>query len=321
MYYLVNVRKSSMYLLKKYIESIREFGTIFTTLKIFYLILKKLNIANENSYNKIILWYIKKHYSKYIDNNYTSNINTQDYKVFVCWWQGLNEHTPEIVKCCINKIKTVFNNHEVIVIDKNNLSQYTRIPSYIIEKKDKGLISLTHFSDVIRFHLLSEYGGCWIDSTCWVEKGIEEEISSFDFYTNKIRQENGMLGYISLGRWSGFFLKTSKENIIVNNVKTMLDKYWNEHNKIIDYLLFDYFIEIMYLLSPKAKKIIDGVPYNNEFIHELILHLKEEYDPNYYSNLICKTKIFKLTYKKDYSDRCANSYYDVIVRKAVCQEK
>lgn len=296
---------------------IKEFGFRYAISDTFLFLFSRFKSFDYNKHHiKIVFRYIKRRYSKYIsvDTNKLS-VDYNDYKVFVCWWQGIDDKTPELVKKCIQNIQLKFKNHQVIVIDKNNVGDYISIPPYIIEKVSKGIISLTHLSDVIRFHLLSKYNGCWIDSTCWLSDNIEDELASFCFYTNKLKPEGPMLKYVSRGQWSGFFMKVNSNNVIINSVKNMLNAYWNEHNVVIDYLMFDYFIYITYLKSDEAKSMIDAVPFNNEHIHDLINLLNKEYDNILYLDFIKNTKIFKLTYKRDLSHRPKNSFYDVVLLK------
>ena len=58
--------------------------------------------------------------------------------------------------------------HRVIILTEDNYKQYVNIPEWLEEKKNKGVISRTHFSDVLRLTLLSHYGGLWLDSTFFV---------------------------------------------------------------------------------------------------------------------------------------------------------
>ena len=56
-------------------------------------------------------------------------------------------------------------NRKIILLTKNNLNQYVSLPRCIIKKYNLGIITHTHFSDVVRVALLCEHGGTWIDST------------------------------------------------------------------------------------------------------------------------------------------------------------
>lgn len=84
--------------------------------------------------------------------------------VWTSWLQGENA-APKIVKKAINSIRKNFKNKKVIVIDKDNMDDYVKLPVWIMEKWQKGIISNAHFSDILRTYLLLEYGGIWVDAT------------------------------------------------------------------------------------------------------------------------------------------------------------
>ena len=91
--------------------------------------------------------------------------------IWVCWWQGL-ERAPELVKVCVDSIKRNAGNHRVIILTDDNYKQYVDIPKWVEEKRNKGIISRTHYSDILRLSLLAQHGGMWIDSTFFCT-GIE----------------------------------------------------------------------------------------------------------------------------------------------------
>ena len=71
----------------------------------------------------------------------------------------------EIVKICVESIKKNAGDHRVIILTDDNYKQYVDIPEWVEEKKKKGVISRTHYSDILRLSLLARHGGMWIDST------------------------------------------------------------------------------------------------------------------------------------------------------------
>lgn len=81
------------------------------------------------------------------------------------YWSNGVKNTPDIVKDCLASAKKLIGEHEVVEIDYNNYSNYVKIPHYIVEKYEKGIISQAHFSDILRFTLLSVHGGIWMDAT------------------------------------------------------------------------------------------------------------------------------------------------------------
>lgn len=68
---------------------------------------------------------------------------------------------PEIVKMCYRtQVKYAeSNNTKIILLSKDNICDYINIPQVILDKVERKIITLTHFSDIIRIYLLEQYGG------------------------------------------------------------------------------------------------------------------------------------------------------------------
>ncbi|WP_217152084.1 capsular polysaccharide synthesis protein [Klebsiella pneumoniae] len=90
--------------------------------------------------------------------------------IWTAWFQGCSDLPPLIFKCIDSFTK--IQNRKVIVIDKNNYSDYIQLPVTIVDKFNKGMISYTAFSEIIRISLLAEYGGLWLDATIFIDKDI-----------------------------------------------------------------------------------------------------------------------------------------------------
>ena len=105
---------------------------------------------------------------------------------------------------------------------------------HILEKLDSNLITLTHLSDILRFYLLSRYGGMWIDATIFVNDDIPEEIFERDYYV--IRHEENFFSYgVNRDRWITY-LQASKKNCMLPSFGyDFLVEYWKTHNALIDY--------------------------------------------------------------------------------------
>jgi hypothetical protein len=68
-------------------------------------------------------------------------------------------------------------------LNKDNLSKYANLPKKIIERFKQGKMSFAHFSDTLRFELLREHGGVWIDATCFVSSEIPYYVFEHSFYS------------------------------------------------------------------------------------------------------------------------------------------
>ena len=185
--------------------------------------------------------------------------------IWTLWWQGEDE-MPSIVRECVGSMKKHANGAEVIVLEKDNYNQYIEIPRVIKEKFNKGNITITHLSDIIRLELLYKYGGLWLDSTVMVSKDIPDLIFEAGFYTIK----NGSGGdheNIAKERWTGFILGGRPGNPVVEGVRQLEKAYWDTHEKLICYFLLDFWINDVYEALPEAKALIDAVPDYEGSVH------------------------------------------------------
>lgn len=162
--------------------------------------------------------------------------------VWTLWWQG-EDKAPDIVKACINSMRTNIPYAKIVVLNQFNIQEYIKIPEYIIDKFKKGAITITHLSDIIRMHLLYTYGGLWLDSTVYVNKMVPEEIFSLDFFTIKSYDPKNKM--FSKNRWCGFLLGAQSNSQFFKLQCELLDLYWKNEDIMIDYLLIDYFIGLV----------------------------------------------------------------------------
>lgn len=190
-----------------FIKKVRNFGISFACKTFKNKLMLKLTKSQryQEKYFSNVLNYLDKNYGDILIDKFDDNLFQSNYKVWVFWWQGINSETPEIVQNCIESIKNNFKSHEVVIITKENFSSYVSIPNYILEKMNNKIISITHFSDILRANLLSEYGGVWLDATCFLTGSIEDEIESKLFYTNNLPYEDWLKVFVGKGKWSAFF--------------------------------------------------------------------------------------------------------------------
>lgn len=177
--------------------------------------------------------------------------------VWTLWWQGEN-NAPAIVKACIHSMKVNIPYAKVIVLDQNNVSKYIDIPEYILNDFRKGIITITHLSDIIRMRLLYSHGGLWLDSTVYVNKKVPEEIFDLNFFT--IKNYDAKNKMFSKNRWCGFLLGAESKSRFFELQCELLDLYWKNENSMIDYLLIDYFIGSILFKDNISKKDYNKCP-------------------------------------------------------------
>lgn len=216
-----------------------------------------------------------------------------DVPVWVLWWQGESD-MPDVVRGCYRSLINHAGKHTVILLSKNNLSEYTDIPQYIYEKMDKGIITFTHFSDIVRMSLLRKYGGIWMDSTIFVTQDIKGFNTSFF----SIRQHKKYKRYVCGGNlWTAYMIASTKGNVVADFVYQAFLLYWQKYNCLIDYYLIDYVLALAYFYIPAFKKCIDKCGYEYECVYELAAMFDDSFDQNLLSH-IQKIPFNKLNWRK-----------------------
>lgn len=263
---------------------------------IIYRILYKLGLrSNYFSLQQINLRYIKRDSNILKSQNYNyPTYFCQSNKIWVFWAQG-KENMPPIVKLCYNSIVKNKGDNEVILLDRNNYNQYVMIPHHIEQKLSKGLITITHFSDILRFALLKKYGGWWLDATIYVNKKIPLLNS---IYT--IKNESNNI-YISENKWTGFLWYIPQSHPMPNFVYDYLVYYWKKNNILIDYFLIDYIIKTFSQKNTSFLSELNNLPINNPHLYFLSSKNGEEiYSEEQWNNICKTTSFFKNSWKRKY---------------------
>ena len=275
-------------------------------------ILKKLNIKLKVIKNNEILKFLKQNFSDELNyyKNYKSDIEVVSNKIWVFWWQGI-ENAPELVKKCVQSIKLYNKDKDVIIIDKNNINEYYNIPDYMLKKIELGTMTITHLSDILRFNLLKKYGGFWIDSTIMFTDNVFNTKNFDKFYTVKFKCDD--VTSISKGIWCCFFFGGINPEFY-EEMSSLLNSYYKKYDLLIDYFLTDYFIKISYENNKLIKDRFDNVNYNNQKIHELQRIMYCKYDEKTYNELLKTNKIHKLSYKNIKKFDEESLYYKIILR-------
>ena len=259
-------------------------------------------------------WYIRA-VSKYVDkflrglvNEYSncideSCIRPADEKtpVWCCWWQG-EEQMPELVKLCHARLKQVIpvDKAELHLITLDNYTQYVDLPEHILDKFNRGVITMTTMSDVLRFALLERYGGYWLDATVFFTGEIPEEYFSGIFFCQRMVSNTKYAVSEACGcNWCGFSMAGPSGSIVFRFMKDAFSIWWEHFDTIIDYVLIDYMLLTGFQSVPAIHKVIDSVPDNNEDIFEMYQVLNQPYSEELYQRLTERNVMHKLTYKMD----------------------
>lgn len=214
--------------------------------------------------------------------------------VWTSWLQGENA-APKIVKKSINSIRKNFKNKNVVVIDKNNINDYVTLPTNIMEKWKKGIISNAHFSDILRTYLLLRYGGVWVDATVLLKKlpdSIAEEIDHRLFFFQNLRP-----GQSGNAIWLSSWLISARENEpVLKRTYELLIKYWEDHKRLDDYFLFHIILHLVLENNQSVMNAVKKVP--NSLPLMLMYCLRDDENQEVINETFNRFPIQKVTYKK-----------------------
>ncbi len=218
--------------------------------------------------------------------------------IWVFWWQGI-DNAPSRVKACISSIRRNSNGRQVIVITQSNVHEYTNLPDYIFDKLTSGNITLTHFSDILRFNLLHLHGGIWMDATLYVAKPLTSIRYSGSFFTCSGYPDPTFFN-VSDGKWTGFFIGGCKNESLFAFMNQFFLDYWKNNDQLIDYFLIDYALEYAYdhEIGSLRSWCENERGQDNPALFELAPIVSEPFDEEKWLELTEKTDVFKLSWKK-----------------------
>lgn len=222
--------------------------------------------------------------------------------VWICWWQGF-EDAPELVRICRKSIyehmtPDIF---QIIEITLDNVNEYVHFPDWIVEKFERGIISMTQLSDMLRMALLYYYGGVWMDATYFVAHPIRREhiLNTEKFYSLHLEHLPWKTDVCD-GLWAEHFLKYEKGALLPRFVLNGFYYYYAKNNENLDYFMADYLIKIAYLNFSEIKEEIDALPLVDDFSYRFVEYLNEPYDEESVCSMLEHADFYKLTYKKEF---------------------
>lgn len=117
-------------------------------------------------------------FSKQKSTEFFENSNKIPKKIWTYWD---NESLPDVVEKCIQTWRKHNPEYTVIVLNKNNLKEY--LPDIDFTKIKHITDSPQKYSDMVRLHTLSKYGGIWSDASIICLK-------SYDTWIPVLQEEN-----------------------------------------------------------------------------------------------------------------------------------
>ena len=233
--------------------------------------------------------------------------------IWTMWQQG-EAQMPETVRASMKTIKDFAerNGCEFILLTDENLVDFIDIPTDIIEKYKRKELTAAHYSDIIRFSLLYQYGGIWMDATLFVSPYATVDMFKGDFFSlnhppihaDEIERAIGDF------KWSSFFLAGKKEKSYFKHIRDLYIYFIRKYPVFIHYLMLDYFILSEYKLNDEFKDLVDELPVlaPAERVWFLRDHANDIFDENVWTEVLKTTPIMKTTYKINPEELIPQSY-------------
>ena len=293
-----------------------SFETLFSLLYFIPFFKKDYIYKIVQKKHRFVLSFLEKNYAYIIDKYKNIPLvknSVRKHYIWVMWWQG-EEHAPELVKMCISSIRKHSNGAEVVVITEKNYDQYVHIPSYIIEKHKKGIISFAQLSDIMRIFLISEHGGLWLDATIYVSRSIPMDI--FDKPLYSLHTSVKKTPFVQNDRIHCFVLGGTPGSKPISFERDFLSEYWKKQDVIIDYYLLDYSIMLQYYKLPDIKEVIDSLEYTGEGLYELVTILDEPFDNDKLERVLSENMFSKLVWNAKHGRHLYETNYQYLLRNS-----
>lgn len=234
---------------------------------------------------------------------------TMNKTIWVMWLQGM-EKAPELVKKCYESIqRNKPDEFQVVLLTRQNISEYVKLPDYIWKKYRGGIISTTHLSDVIRVELLAAYGGCWIDATVFCGDKIPTYMLS-DMFLFKLESvlSNPVI------KMSSWWLAANADNRIIHATRHMLHDYWKNEDRLGNYFLVHLIMSKLIDEDSACQAIFQGIPFfNSRNAHVLLGKLEMQYSDAEWQIIRKSSFIQKLSYKTRYIQGDGYNYYTALL--------
>ena len=240
--------------------------------------------------------YLEKHYADKVRGarcEVRDAGNEEDF-IWVCWLQGLDE-APQLVRNCIHSIAQHKRSQQrLVLLTADNYNSYVTLPTAIIEKWHQGKISNTHFSDLLRIHALSQYGGLWVDATCYQTGPVPASILESPLF---LFHSHGEFSYTLI---QSCFIYAKRGHYVLRQWCAAMDDYWEHENRLINYFTLHLMFIALTRRDERFAQAFSQIPVmSDEPMHVLLRAMLS--GANYSDALMAEAGsalfIQKLTYK------------------------
>ena len=142
-------------------------------------------------------------------------------RLFSFWYQG-EAAAPELVKACINQVRSLHPDWDVQVLDVNTVEGW--IDPIPVPHEKFHQLRLAHQSDLVRTQLLLRHGGVWADPTVFMVRPLDQWLPKY--------MDSGLFLFYRPGRdrlISNWFIAAEPGNVLLGRLYERLCRYWSEN--------------------------------------------------------------------------------------------
>ena len=215
-------------------------------------------------------------------------------RIWMFWWQGV-EQAPSSVRACIESVRRNAGGREVVVIDKRTVGDFVSFPQRVLSLVDDGTITLTHFSDLLRYALLARYGGVWMDCSMYAVSALPLPQNAV-WTCGGYPPENAF--NVSEGRWLGGYIGGPAQHPMFRFMSEFFSEYWAQRDELIDYFLIDYAVDYAWRrdIGGFAEDCVAAAG-RNPALFNLRPYLDKPFDQQAWASLSAGTGVFIMNYK------------------------
>lgn len=281
-----------------------------------FKMLIEIFVFNKTTRMKIKSRWVKKHLQKYIDIALDKSLELpskiKKEHIFWQYWHQGKENAPLLIQKCLESVEKYHPEQKRVILSYKDIADYVEIPSKYYDLVNKGNMSITFFSDVLRTYLLNQYqGGTWIDSTIYLTDKIPNSILNSKFF---VFQKNPQTDWFE-NKMSSFFIHTRGISPIMMLMKEVFSEYWAENDFLINYFLIEHLVTMLSEATSETRKEWAQIPYFSASDTGILQKkLYEDFDVEEFEKIKKITSIHKLSYKvlkQENNDE--NTYYNFLI--------
>lgn len=278
-------------------SKLKEAATLISRGRFKQLFSRIIDMTLKTKSRDLKYLYIRKKYSAFITDKVNDNLRNRGggkttETPNIIWWLWLQgeENAPDICKACLRSLRRWHSDKKIITLDSNNLHEYITLPDYINEKYEKGIISHTHYSDIVRLQLLTEHGGTWIDSTMYCTGRKFEYVMHLPLF---LLHEVESFSFCSVA--PSFFMVSALQHPVITLARDIIFQYWKDYNYLTHYFLINF---VMKMAADPYKGELDKMPFLScGSVMEMEARLYQDYTEEKMNHFREISDFHKLTYK------------------------